>query len=105
MRSVSNFNGSSWRDPSIVAAQPSYSVIVVILYSLQFDGIFRALQYTCAASDTALAMVKVDHSRFIIRRPAANRAYIVALPDAFAFLRVKVYFKIAQVPGEFQLVF
>jgi len=63
--------------------------------SSQFDCILWALQYTGTTGDAAFAIVKDDHPFFIIRRPTPNRAYIVALPDAFAFLWIKMYIKTA----------
>jgi hypothetical protein len=56
----------------------------------QFDGILRALENAGAAGDAAFLVVEDDHPLFVIRRPASDRADVITLPNAFAFLRVKM---------------
>jgi hypothetical protein len=74
-----------------------------ILTLCEFNSIPGTLQDAGATSNTTVGIVENRHSLFEIRRPAPNRADIVTLPHAGAFLRVKMNLQPAQFASKFQL--
>ena len=70
--------------------------MVSISQSLQLDRVLWALQHARPAGDTPIRVVKNCHSAFMIGRPTANRANLVALPDPGAPGGVKMDFQTPQ---------